>query len=426
MPELSMDAKRDLIRGKLDPDNKHDIWIRDLYEKHVVIEDDGKLYEVTYTISDSNEVTLGDRKEVVVTYEALGELIDVEVLKAGTFTAMNGTEVTFSEEDLQEIADNATTLADTIKPPFVATHQEGENASLQAFASVHGGVLHNFRKVGEKLLADIKGVPKKAIALLKEVEEMRVSPEIYNNFKDDEGTAFGKVLRRLSWVDIPAIKSMAGITEANLFEEKPDQPTTWILLSEQKQSKPRKEEVVMPKDVSKLSEADIVALQEQADKVKGLEKTNADLKKENEGHVSKLSEVETKEKATAIGAIVAKFQDGEGKDVLAPAAMNSIKKFAAQLDSTTTIKLGEGDDAKEVTALAMFGDLLDNLIQRSDKGTLVVHLGEMAPTETDKDSVDETDADAIASAALEFQESEAKAGREISISSAVNHVTKKQ
>ena len=394
MPELSLDAKRDLIRGKLDPENEHNIWIRDLYEKHVVIEDDGKLYEVPYTISDSNEVTLGERKEVVVAYEALGELKDVELLKAGSFVSMSGLEVTYTEDDLQEIADNAIKLSDRVKPPFAATHNEGEDATISTFGSVTGGFLQNVRKVGESLIADIKGVPKKALDLLKEVEEMRVSPEIYNNFRDDEGTAHGKVLRRLSWVDIPAIKSLAGITEANLFEEKPDQPTTWIKLNEQVQSKTKKEEKDMSKidlskmreeDILKLGEADINELNAGDKRYVTLLKENTSLKTENTSHASKLSEHVQEAKTAKVDAIVAKFQDKDGKEVLAPATMASIKQFAETLDSTSVIKLGEGAAAKETNALEMFSELLSSLIKRSDKGTLVVQLGESAPGSKDEE-----------------------------------------
>ena len=388
MPELSLDAKRDLIRGKLDPENEHNIWIRDLYEKHVVIEDDGKLYEVPYTISDTNEVILGERKEVVVAYEALGELKDVELLKAGTFVSMSGQEVTYTEADLEEIADNAVKLSDKIKPPFAATHNEGEDATISTFGSVTGGFLHNVRKVGESLIADIKGVPKKALDLLKEVEEMRVSPEIYNNFRDDEGTAHGKVLRRLSWVDIPAIKTLAGITEANLFEEMPDQPTTWIKLNEQVQSKTKKEEKSMSKidlskmsetEILKLGEADIAELNEGDKNYVTLLQENASLKKENKGHATKLSEHVQSAKTATVDAIVTKFQDKDGKEILSPATMASIKQFAETLDSTSVIKLGEGDTAKETNALEMFSELLSTLIKRSDEGTLVVQLGEVAP-----------------------------------------------
>ena len=369
-----MDAKRDLIRGKIDPDNKYDIWVMDLYDARVIINDDGKTYEMPYTISDENEVTLGDRKEVIATYEALGELKDVELLKAGTFVSMSGQEVTYTENDLQEIADNATKLSDKIKPPFAATHNAGEDATISTFGSVTGGFLHNVRKVGESLLADIKGVPQKALDLLKEVEEMRVSPEIYNNFRDDEGTAYGKVLRRLSWVDIPAIKSLAGITEANLFEEKPDQPTTWIKLNEQVQSKNKKEEKIMD-EVEKLKEKQKAS----DDEVAKLREANEKLTATNKGHETKLSEHSQAAKTAKVEAIVAKFQDKDGKEILAPAVMASIQQFAETLDSTSVIKLGEGDDEKKTNALEMFSELLDSLIKRSDKGTLVVQLGETAP-----------------------------------------------
>jgi len=399
MPELSHDAKRDLIRGKLDPDNKYEIWVRDVYDDRVIVEDEGKLYEYPYTLNDKQEVTLGERKEVIATYEALGELKDVEVLKTGTFTSMSGTKVTYSAADLDEIVENAQKLEGLVRPPFVATHKEGDDATIQVFGSVTGGILHNIRKVGETLLADIKGVPNKGVELLREVKEMLTSPEVYNNFKDDEGNAYGKVLRRLSWVDIPAIKSKAGITEANLFEEATDQPTTWILFSEPDQSKQRKERNSMEIDIRKMSKGEILKLGEK--QIATLSEADAGyvvllqendrLKSENESHVSRLSEHEATVKKTKVENIVARFQGKEGEEVLAPAALDSIRHFAEQLDSTAVVKFGEGDQAKEATLLDRFSDVLDSFISRSEKGTLVIRLGEVAPSETDKHGESEFD-----------------------------------
>lgn len=336
-----------------------------------------------------NEDTLGERKEVVATYSALGEFKRVEALKVGTFTDMNGLSVTYTHDDLDQIIENSEKLKGYINPPFVATHEAGSDATIEVFGSVTGGMLHNFVREGDTLYTDIEGVPNKGVELLKEVKLMPTSPEIYDNFVDNEGTAFGKVLRRLSWVDIPSIKSKAGITEANLFEEAQDQPTTWVSLNEPAQSKPRKEKKVMPKviDISKLGESEILKLGEEAiatlnegdARYVTLLQENSTLKTENKSNATKLSEHTQTAKTAKVDAIVAKFQDKDGKEILAPAAMASIKQFAETLDSTSVIKLGEGETAKDTNALEMFSELLGNLIKRSDKGTLVVQLGETAP-----------------------------------------------
>ena len=132
-------------------------------------------------------------------------------------------------------------------------------------------------------------------------------------------------------------------------------------------------------DILKMGEADIAELNDGDKNYVTLLQENASLKKENKGHASKLSEHVQTAKTAKVDAIIAKFQDKDGKEILAPAAMAGIKQFAETLDSTSVIKLGEGAAAKETNALEMFSELLGNLIKRSDKGTLVVQLGETSP-----------------------------------------------
>lgn len=365
MPDLSYEQKRALIMAALDPSKRYMVWIRDLFDDRVVIEEDNRLFEMPYTIADDGKVTLGVRKEVITSYVQLAEMKDVEVLKVGTFTSMNGAVVTYTEKDLEEIEANAKTLDAILRPPLVATHDEGEDASVTVFGSVHGGLLHNVRKSGEKLLADIKGVPKKAAELLEEVGEFRLSPEIYSDFQH-EGESYGKALRRVAWVAIPAIKTMAGITAANLYEEKPDQPTTWVRFNEPGQVEKRKEKKDMP-DLAKLQE-DMTKLSE---KVTTLESENKSLKAEKEQAMTKLSEKETGErKAKALG-IVKPMRDAG----LAPAIAERMEKFAEGLDNSRVEKFGE----KDHTLLDEFGSILDSIVKRDAKGRLFVPFGEQAP-----------------------------------------------
>lgn len=359
MPELGYEQKRKLIEGDLNPDDKFNVWVKDIYDDRVIIEDDGRLYEMSYSIDD-NKVTLGDRKEVTVSYEALAEMKDIEVLKAGTFTSMNGDVVTYTEEDLEHIVKTNNELGDVIKPPLVATHKEGGNTSVAVFGHVDGGKFHNYRKVDDKILADLMGAPKSVPELLSEVEELRLSPEIYKDFKH-EGRTYGKVLRRVAVVDIPAIKTMAGITEANLHEEKPDQPTTWIRLHEPGQSEKRKETETMPdEDVKKLEE-----------KNKDLEEQNEASEKEKADLKAKLAEKEQAEKVLKVDAMIKPMRDAG----LAPATADRLEKFAEELDSTEVQKFGENSH----TALDEFGDILADMIERDKNDTLIVQFGELVP-----------------------------------------------
>lgn len=381
--QLSYEQKRGLVQAAVDPEKEYKVWIKDIFEDKAIVEDGGKLFEVPYTIADG-KVTLGERKEVITSYVPFAEMKDVEVLKTGTFVSMAGNVLTFTEQDLEEIEANAKKLADVVKPPLVATHDEGDNASVQVFGSVHGGTLHNIRKVGEKLLADIKGVPKKAAELLAEVGEFRLSPEVYNDFVHD-GQSCGKALRRVAWVDIPAIKTMAGVTAANLFEEKPDQPTTWIRLRESEQSKNGKENKMSEKlqeQVNKLSEKNTT-----------LESEIKALKTEKEQAVIKLSEKEKAEKTSKIKDLIKPFRDAG----LAPVAAEQIEAFAESLNGSKVLKFGE----KESTQVEKFSEVLNSLFKREKDGKLIVQFGEAAPgaDKFGEDAEHKKIVDAIASAA---------------------------
>ena len=358
MSELSYEQKRTLLQGALDPNNEYRLWIKDIFADRVVVEENGRLFQYGYSILDG-KATLGERTEVMVSYDPFAELKDVEVLRTGTFTSMSGETVTYTEEDLDAIAANSVTLKDTVKPPLVATHDEGDDASVQVFGSVHGGLLHNVRKAGEKLLADIKGMPKKAAELLGEVGEFRLSPEIYKDYKH-EGQSYGKALRRVAWVAIPAIKTMAGITAANLFEERPDQPTTWVVFDEGSQSTTKKEKRKMPEDITKLQE-DMDKLSEQ----------NKALKAENETAVTRLSEKDAAEKKTKVVEMVKPLRAAG----LAPATADRLESFAEGLDNSTVEKFGE----KSHTRLDEFSSILDSMLKREKDGTLIVQFGEVAP-----------------------------------------------
>jgi len=372
LQELSYENKRALLMSALDPNNDYRVWIRDIYSDHAVIEEgEGKLFEIPYTIMDG-AVTLGERKAVRVAYEAFAELKDVEVLRAGTFTSMSGEAVTYTTADLTEIAKNAGDMEEILKPPLVATHDEGDDASITVFGAVHGGIFHNIRQDGEKLMADIKGMPKKAEELLGEVEEFRLSPEIYKNFSH-EGNSYGKALRRVAWVAIPAIKTMAGVTGANLFEEEPDQPSTWVKLHERNQS-PTKEEHKMPEDVTKFQEQ----LDKLSEKIATLTESNAALtterdalKSDNEAKAIKLSDLATSEKALRIAGMIKPFRAAG----LAPVVADRLEKLAETIDASTVAKFGE----KEHTPLDEFGEILDSMLNREKEGTLVVEFGEKAP-----------------------------------------------
>lgn len=119
---------------------------------------------------------------------------------------------------------------------------------------------------------------------------------------------------------------------------------------------------------------------------------------------------------------IAAFADGlvtQGR--LLPAERGAIVALAeAMPDTAEVIEFADGDPAKPVkrTPLEVLQGFLKNLPPR-------VEFGERAKPEATGATVDLADGNAIAVAAVEFQQAEAKAGRSVSIEAAVQHITTK-
>lgn len=383
MPELSYETKRSLINGALNPGDEKNIWIRDLDDVRVIIDVNGEVFAVPYTIApvkegeDEPKVTLGDRTPVKVTYEEYAELKDVEILRAGTFTSATGEKVTFTEDDLIEIVSNSEKLGDTLRPPLVVSHAEGDKGTeitVNTVGSPVVGWVKSLRMSGKSVLATFSDVPEKALELIGATLK-RLSPEVYKNF-EDKGTSYGRALRRVCFVPISAIKSLADVTQAHLAygEKTPDQHT-WVIFNEEIPESKRKEEEKL--DIEKLQEEMKKLsgkIDEQGEQVTKLQEENAALKTEKdeaaiklaetekvkEEAVTKLSETEKKQRAESIHAFCETLKK-EGK--LLPAWQDmGLGKFMENLsdDDADVVKFAEKSDDK-LTPLGFMKKFLEAL-----------------------------------------------------------------
>lgn len=126
----------------------------------------------------------------------------------------------------------------------------------------------------------------------------------------------------------------------------------------------------------------------------------------------KLSEKEKKARMSEDAAFVEGLV-GEGK--VLPRDKDFVASFMAGLSDEDVVEFGEGDNKQSKPSRQAFCDYLSgmpNLVEFSE----VAGRGGDNPPEND-------DAEDIAKRAVEFQESEAKAGRTISVTQAVAHVT---
>ena len=383
--DLSHFEIRALLEGILNEgrsDELQSIWVKDVFSDTFVYEDEGEMFRSTYTINEDGTVSTGEAERVKISYEKFSELKGIEILKTGSFKSMFGKTVTFTAEDLQNIASKFEELKETVKPPLSISHAEGnESALINALTvgSPVAGYLSSVKKVGDTLIADVIDIPVKAAEMIGK-QLKRVSAEVYNNFKDSDDHTHGMVLRRLSFVDSSAIKELADVTEEHLaFGDMPDQLTTFVMLNEHGVSEETNEE-----EESIMTEAEILAMKEENARLKAeAEKTKAD----GDDAASKLSEYKKKTKADGIKAFIDSMVKA-GK--VAPAGAPGLQKLMEGLsdDEADVSKFGEGEAAKDMTPLGYMKSTIEASAQ-------VVKFGELAEGSEGDDvtSLSESDAE---------------------------------
>lgn len=115
----------------------------------------------------------------------------------------------YTESDLDELVRNFETMKGTVKPMLKLGHDESKwKDGLPAIGWIKG-----LKRVGGKLFADFKEVPKLVYDLIKSGRYKRVSSEIYWNTKN-KGQNIGKVLAGVALLgaDVPSIKDLADLT----------------------------------------------------------------------------------------------------------------------------------------------------------------------------------------------------------------------
>lgn len=80
---LSLEEIGEQIRAKLNPptfggemDYSRHCWVKSTYDDRVIVEKQGKLWEIPYTI-DGAEITLGEPAEVAIAYQRIGEALTI-------------------------------------------------------------------------------------------------------------------------------------------------------------------------------------------------------------------------------------------------------------------------------------------------------------------------------------------------------------
>lgn len=229
-------------------------------------------------------------------YSQTYELKDIEVFGTGEWNKHK-----ITDEDLDNIVNGTNEIIDKLKPKVKLGHDDKQGL-LQKSGFPAGGWITKLKRSGNKILVDIKEVPKVLYNLIKNGAYKRISSEIlYDYTEPSTQKKYKKVLSAIAFLgaDLPAVTNLKDIAalydadeEANLIiYEKEEKKTT------KEVDKKRKEIYIMPNGIkiTELEGKKFVAVED----FEKLEKEKEAIDKEieaNKGYKEKFEAEEKKAK----------------------------------------------------------------------------------------------------------------------------------
>ena len=182
-----------------EPENKMAITPKDVHTKRPI----GAYQQSDCDCEDNKEVCDCKEEQKNNAVEQTFNLNGVEIFSTGIW---NGDR--YSEKDLDAMIENFDDVG--FEPPVKLGHNE-EQSELQDGQPALG-YISKIYKVGSKLVADFKELPKKVYDAIKRGNYKRVSSEIYWNYKAN-GSTFNRVLKAVALLgaDIPAVTNLESI-----------------------------------------------------------------------------------------------------------------------------------------------------------------------------------------------------------------------
>lgn len=138
----------------------------------------------------------------------LKDLLGIEIFSVGVW---NGDE--YSASDLDAMVEANAVLGDRLNAPLKLGHDDAQKF-LQDSGLPSFGWVENLRREGEKLLADIRGIPQKIFELIQNGAYRKRSAEILWDWDDKEsGRTFSRVLCGLALLgaELPAVQTLDDI-----------------------------------------------------------------------------------------------------------------------------------------------------------------------------------------------------------------------
>jgi len=181
-------------------------------------------------------------------YSQTYELKDVEVFGTGEWNKHK-----ITDEDLDNIVNGTNEIIDKLKPKVKLGHDDKQEL-LQKSGYPAGGWITKLKKVGNKILVDIKEVPKVLYDLIKNGAYKRISSEIlYDYTEPSTKKKYEKVLSAIAFLgaDLPAITNLKDI--AALYDA--DENANLIIYEKQEKIK-RKEVIYIMANGIKITEVE--------------------------------------------------------------------------------------------------------------------------------------------------------------------------
>lgn len=296
------------------------------------------------------------------------ELETVDIKDRVIFSAGVWNGDTYTESDIQAIADAFTDLKGQLRPPLKLGHND-EQKMADGMPAI--GWLDNVRAVGSKLFADFVKVPKKISDLLKVGAYRTVSPEIYWNLEMN-GKQYPYALKALALLgaDIPACKDVSDImalySEVYAYSAEPGEVKAYTIDTEEKEMEKIKEleakVAEMEAAAAKYTE-EKTALEAKATEAEGkvaelntkveeLTKAVTDKDAVIAENTAKFAEMEKVKKHTALEARVDKMIADKK---LLPANKDKALRLLSEIDTAKTYKEGEAEKSVEELVFDLIG-----------------------------------------------------------------------
>ena len=167
---------------------------------------------------------------ILENYSQTYKLKDVEVFGTGEWNKHK-----ITDEDLDNIVNGTNEIIDQLKPKVKLGHDDKQEI-LQKSGLPAGGWITKLKKVGDKILVDIKEVPKVLYQLVKNGAYKRISSEIlYDYTEPSTKKKYKKVLSAIAFLgaDLPAVTNLKDI--AALYDA--DENANLIIYEKEKMTK---------------------------------------------------------------------------------------------------------------------------------------------------------------------------------------------